>query len=501
MPDPLTADQQSLRTSARRGVRWTAVSALLTNLINILQVSIVARILMPADYGLMTMSLVVINLVQAVMEMGVGSALVQKKDPKPSEIGTLLATNVGLGVCGFILIQLLAPVIGWFYKEPALVPLVRLAALNFLILPWGVVYQALLQRRLDFSPIARLEIAGAAGMAATTIVAAKCGLGAYSLIWGATAAAIIRVILLVIAGRSCWKFQFSFRRRELDGYLRFGAYQTAERVVNYLTSNMDYIMVGKFCGPVALGVYRIAYELAVTPLIRLNPVLTRVLFPVFARIQDDNQLLRKAYLKVINVVALVTFPFYLTFIIFAPDVVHVLYGGKWDDSVPLLRLLALIGASKSIANPSGSILLAKGLTNVGFWLNSILCLIGVITFYSSSHFGVRVVALSWIAVETAYWLLAWKCTYSDTIALPLKEFLGVLKKPVFLATSAVLICFLCSQLLIQFNAYLWLRVFIVAATGVLVYGLLLRRFEPNAYGELERLFKRKKSAEQTTTTR
>jgi lipopolysaccharide exporter len=181
-----------------------------------------------------------------------------------------------------------------------------------------------------------------------------------------------------------WRPHLHFCAKDLKGYVGFGMYQMGERTLNYLGRNMDKLLIGSLMGAQTLGYYQVAYQLMIKPFQVFNPIITRVSFPVLAKIQDDSRRLCRGYLDIIRVIALVLFPVYMGMIVLAKPFIILLLGQEWLGSVSVFRILAILGFFYSLGNPIGSLLLAKGRADIGFYLNllvifvySIAILIGV----------------------------------------------------------------------------------------------------------------------------
>src|SRR5665647_1771296 len=195
-----------------------------------------------------------------------------------------------------------------------------------------------------------------------------------------------------VASRGALLSRAAARLADLKGYIGFGLYQMGERSIYYWAANIDYLLIGRYLGPEQLGVYTIAYNLVVMPLTKLTPVLTRVAFPIFAKRQDADAALRRGYLELIELVAFATFPLLVGLAASASVAVVALFGAAWVPSVLLVQLLTPMGMMKTISSPSGSLLLAKGRADIGFWFNVINTAVTVGVLYVAVRFGTAAVA-------------------------------------------------------------------------------------------------------------
>ena len=262
-----------------------------------------------------------------------------------------------------------------------------LAALVFIITPFGQQFQILLQKELQFNRLAGIEIIGSFTNAAVAIILAFGGMGVFSLIWGQLAGRLVRVLLLCCWGWRRWRPALYFSIKDLKGYISFGLYQMGEKTVNYFNSNLDYLLIGSMLGAKALGYYTLAYNLILKPSTMINPIITRVAFPVFSKVQNDIGKLKRGYLKVLQLLSSVNFPMMAGLAVVAPLAVPVIFGEQWLPSVILIQILTIVGLLRSTCNPIGSLLLAKGRADLGFKWNVALMITQIPGLYIGAKCG------------------------------------------------------------------------------------------------------------------
>jgi O-antigen/teichoic acid export membrane protein len=426
---------QSLRAQAASGVKWTALSSGGLFVCSFAQLAVLGRWLTPSDFGLMAMVTVIIGFAYVFADAGMSNAVVFRQHSSAHVLSTLYWTNIGTGVALTAGLWLAAPLVASFYRSADVAGLLRLAGFVLLIVAAGQLPQALLQRDLAFKGIALIEIvAGVAGLS-VAIATAAMGQGARSFVWGQLTTASIRSLALLLLTWSKWRPRLHFARSDLRGYVGFGAYQLGERSVNYWAANLDYLLVGRFLGSTALGPYTVAYQLAAVPMQRLNPVLTRVAFPVLARAQADDARLMRGYLELVKAVAFLSFPLLAGLAICASVAVPTLVGSQWVEAVPIVQVLCIMGAMKVLANTSGSLLLAKGRADIGFWWNlftmsvTALCLLMVVSQ------GVLQVAIVQAALSVLF-LAIMLGVLRRVVGLPALSFVAAAFRP-GLATAAM----------------------------------------------------------------
>jgi len=362
---------QVYKGRAVAGVKWTGASSALATGFYLLQSIVLARLLEPRDFGLMAMATVIISVAMAYADMGLSSAIVQRQHCTEDELSSLYWLNIFCGLIVFGAVLALAPLMALFYHEPKVARLIQLCALTFVIAPVGQQYQLLLQKELLFRPLAIIEVSARGVGAVVAIAAAMAGIGVYSLVFGQLAASVSSTALLVFRGHRIYRPHLHFAWSNVRSYLGFGLYQMGERGINTLHDNLDKLIIGYWLGAGTLGYYNFAWNLATLPISRISPILTRTAFPLFSRLQDDAVLLRRGYLKLLRLISITNFPLFLGLCAIAPLAVPAIFGEKWLPAVSLIQVFCFVAVGYSTGNPVGSLVLAKGRADLGFWWNVI----------------------------------------------------------------------------------------------------------------------------------
>lgn len=387
-----------LRQRAISGAKWTTLSAAATGGLQVVQFTVLAWILARADFGLMSMTMVVVGLGQMLADLGIGAAIIQRQQSSADELSSLYWLNVLAGVILFGALFAAAPIGARLFAEPRLTELIRLASFSLLIIPIGQQFEVLLQRDLGFRQLAGIEVGSAAIGLGVALSVALSGGGASSLVWAQLASNAAKASALAVTGARRHRIRFSFNHRGLRGYLAFGLYQIGERLVNYATARVDVVLIGRYLGADVLGVYFLACQVVLAPLARVNPVLTRVAFPVFARRQANAQL-RHGYVELIRLLSILVFPALVGLALTAPVAIPVLLGEKWAASAAIVPVLAIIGLAKALANPTGIVVLAKGRPEIGFWWQVCAFLAYATAFHWAVKHGLGAMIWTYVALS------------------------------------------------------------------------------------------------------
>ncbi len=385
--------EPSLSSQVAAGAGWMALVRVIAQLLSLISVSVVARALPPQAYGLMGMAQLVIAFVSLFQELGTSSAVIQRPGLNQRFLSSVWWLNLSLSLCLAGVCWLLSPLAAEFYREPAVTPILRALGLGFILAAGSTIHGALLTRRLEFRALAIREVISSIAGLVVAIVMAYAGYGVWSLVGASLTTTAVSSLLVVILAR--WMPSFAFSWPELRSIAGYGANLSAFNIVNYFARNADNALVGRYLGAGPLGYYQLAYRMMLYPVENISQTLGRALFPAFARLQDDYERLRAAYLRACAAIAFVTFPMMLGAFILANELIRILLGPKWAPVAPVFQILALVGLVQSIGTTVGQIYVAVGRTDLMFrWGLLFSCLI-VGSFVVGLRWGIRGVAVAY----------------------------------------------------------------------------------------------------------
>jgi len=458
--------------------------------LQLVRLAVLARLLSPTDFGLMGMILVVLGFARAFADMGISKAIIYRQDSTRSELSSLYWLNIFAGLVVFAVVCALNPVIISFYKEPRLRGLIYVAALTFLIAPIGQQFQFLMQKELRFNNLARIEIAGAFANTSIAILLAFVGVGVLSIIFGQLTGALVRVFLLLLIGLREWRPQILFLKRGLKRYINFGLYQMGTRTINYVNSEVDHLLVGRMLGAEPLGYYNLAFNLAIRPYFIINPVITRVAFPLFSKVQNDTERLKRGYLKVIQLLSMVNFPIMIGLAAVASIAIPVIFGNQWLPSIVLVQLLSIVGMLRSIANPADSLLLAKGRADLVFKWNLAILVPTLAGLYTGARYGGIVgVATASAILSVVYRIIEYFVLIRPMIGPCLKEYLASMWPSFWMSMAMGSMIFGIGAVLNDINPLLVLIIQLLG--GVSVYLVLILYLRRDLFLELKEMLLKK----------
>lgn len=425
----------SIQRQAASGVRWTGTASASRALFMLIRLTVLARLLEKRDFGLVSMTAVVLGYAQAYVDLGLSSALIQKQERDASKLSTIFWLNVMAGLLFGTLLALCREPAAALMKEPALAELILVAALQLPISALGQQFEALFLRDLKFRLIAGVQIGTDALNTVVAIALALAGHGAWSLVIGTLAAACTSSLVLFALGVTKWPIRFTFRPREVKGHLRFGAYQLGNVNIGYLTSNVDTLLIGRLLGAEALGVYTVALRLTQMPRKYINPVISKVAFPVFARQKEDKRVVAESLLKLQRSLSYVNLPLIFGLLLVSPVLIPVLYGDKWTSAVPLVQVLCLAAVLAGVAGPTQIIRTALGHVRFNFHWAWISGGSQALAIWAVASMGLSAIVVARTAVSLALGLASIWITLRF-INASLLEFLSTLRTPAL--TTAIM---------------------------------------------------------------
>jgi len=436
----------SLRKQTLSGVKWTSFSSFAITLIQLLQLAVVARYLGPSEFGLMAMAWVVIGFSEMFADMGISGAIIHEQKITHTQLSSLYWLNIASGIVVFLIIFLLAPYVADFYKEPELIPLIRLLSFSFVIMSFSTQFRVLFQKELQFDLMAKVNIGAALMAFFAAVFSVMHGYGVYALVYAVLAATTFRSVIYLYYGLKIHKPTLTYRHNEITKMIRFGLYRMGSMNLNYFNSQFDVILIGKLLGAEALGIYSIAKNLSMRPSGVINPIVTSITFPVLAKVQDDDEKFKNIYLKTINYLSSVNFPIYILIAVLAKPIVLLLFGEKWVDSIIILQILSIYAMIRSTGNPVGFLAMAKGKTNMEFWWNMGLFFFMPLTIYIGSYGGLVGVAYSLLALMVILSVPNWYFLVHPLCGAAFKEYFWQIIKPLFIAVTVGVITYMTVQL-------------------------------------------------------
>jgi O-antigen/teichoic acid export membrane protein len=396
--------KRGLTRHAVTGLFWTAWGKGARAILQLLVLGVMARLLSPADFGVVNTALVVVGFSQIFSQIGMGPALVQRPNLEPRHIQTAFVSSVLLGLILGALIWLAAPVGAAFFRMDRLEPVLKTLAWLFPIRGLASVAESLMQRDMRFRWLANREVVSyAVGYGLVGIGLALLGWGIWALVAAQMGYAIVNAVLLLI-GRPP-TFRVRPERQAFSELLYFSGGFTAARTAMYLAHQGDNLVVGRELGSAALGVYGRAYQLMAMPAALFGDLLDTVLFPAMARVQGELQRLEKGYRRGLSLTALVMLPMSVVLYILAPELIHVVLGPRWTAVIVPFQIFAVGQLFRTSYKLSDSMARATGSVYRRAWRQLLYACLVMGGAWIGQHWGVEGACLGVLIAVTINFLL------------------------------------------------------------------------------------------------
>lgn len=483
----------TLKQDSIRGIRWTGSSQVITGALQFAQIAILAHWLTPTDFGLMATILLALQFISTFADAGVSMGIIQAKELSDTQRSTLYWLHNGIAFMAAVLLYLIAPWISTALAEPSLSSLLQISAIMIPITAISTQFRVILHRNLDFKLVAIQEVVSMALYLVISLWMALLGYGVWSLLVGYIIANGLGHAWIFIAGIRSWHPKAVFDVFGLWPVLRFGFFHSGEKIILFLSTKADQLVVTSLLGIYALGIYNMALNLVIYPIQRINQAVSQVTFPLFARQQEDAQALRNGYMNVLKTVTLINAPLMAGIMVTAPLFIPLLIGPQWTESIMLTQVLAMYAYQRSTGAPSGSLLMAVGRTDMSFGWNifALLATLPVI-YLGASLYGMSGLAWSFVSLHLVLGVVFYWKVIRPVIGPVGADYLMTLFKPLMYASMMGFLVRILDRL-IHINPVLELGLLVFV--GITSYSALLFLLEKDLLNRLLTILIPSRSAE------
>lgn len=358
--NPFSTDHllKDLKAHTVRGTAVTAIAQGIKFALQLISIAVLARLLTPADFGLVAMVTLMTGLLGIFRDGGLSAATIQRQDVTHAQVSNLFWINAGLGLALAILMVALAPVLTKIYDEPRLTWICIALSASFLIGGLSLQHESLLRREMRFKALAYIDVLSLACGIAAGIASAWAGWGYWALVVMPLSTTATQVVLIWFA--SDWRPGRLRRGTNVRPLLRFGANLTGANFIGYIASNATPFLVGLLGGAHQLGFYNRANTLTAIPSTQILPPVMNVAQSALARVSSDPERFRRAALSLIRKICLLAMFVTVTMAVMADWIVDIFLGPGWVDAVPIFRMLAVFSLVEPVATVATLMLIAAG---------------------------------------------------------------------------------------------------------------------------------------------
>ncbi|WJV40598.1 lipopolysaccharide biosynthesis protein [Raoultella terrigena] len=382
--------------SLLNNAKWNFFSQSFKILAQLVNVVYLAKIIPPAEYGIMAMAMVIINLGTLLRDLGTSAAIIQRKELTDKLVNTVFWLNVVMGVGLFIIVILSSTVISNIYHQPKLFYVLIMLSVVFPLSSCASAHLALLERESKFRKISIIEVSSSLVSVIIAIVMANMGFGVYSLVAQAVVINAMSAIQFWIA--STWRpsIRSLIDFDELKQIFGFSANLSLFNFINYFSRNADSFIIGKFMNATILGSYNLGYRIMLFPLQSLTFVAARSLYPILSKSQDDNSQISKIYLNCIFVILLITAPLMSGLAFYSVPFIKIIFGEQWHLTADILKWLAPTAIIQSVLSTAGSVFMAKGRTDILMKLGIVGAILQVSAFMIGVNYNISIFSMCYL---------------------------------------------------------------------------------------------------------
>jgi O-antigen/teichoic acid export membrane protein len=477
-----------LRGKVIGGLGWKLLSQIIAQGSRIAVGIVLAHLLTPRQFGVAAMALVFTGLASIFTDLSLGAALIQRAEITEEDRSTVFWTTIQAGAVTTAIGVAVAPLVGRLFGTPEVTPLFFAASFLALLSSIAATQMALLTREMNFRGLELREIAATVAGAVAAIAFALAGAGAWAIVAQSLVVAVVSVVL--VWSFSSWRPRFIYSTRSLRTLGSFGIKTLFARLMSYLNLYADNLLVGKFLGSTALGVYTLAYNVMFVPANRIAQPVQQVLYAAFVRLQDDPVRLGRAWLRGNRLVTAINVPAFLGMAVVAPDFVPAVFGGRWHHAAPVLQLLSLAGVAQSFQTLNWSVLQSVGAPGrlLRFMIFSSVVTVGA--FAAGLTWGVVGVAGLYAAARLVVGMAYTEIT-CRTIGLPVREFLRSIATPCLLAATMGAAIYAFRFALVEEGMPTGLRLVLLVVLGAGIYIGLLGWCAPGLLNEAQDVVRRR----------
>jgi teichuronic acid exporter len=461
--------QRLLDRSLSHGIFWMGGVKWFAQLLAWVSTFFVARILQPADYGLVGLATTFLAIVTLLGEFGIGTAVVMRRELGERELGQMNTIAMLFGFASFITCAAAAPLLAAFFRAPELASVVVVMGTVFVITGFRIVPQAVLQRELRFKDLAMNEGVNVTVVAVGSVCFALLGFRYWTLVISALLAALLSTLLALRLRRVSWRRPVWHDVKEA---VEFSRQTVVSRLAWTVYSNADYMIAGRMLGREPLGAYSFGRNLANAPPERITNLISGVTPSILSSVQRDAAALRRYLLVISEALAMATLPAALGLALVANDLVPAALGSKWQSMVAPLQLLAIAAGIRAVTPLFPQILTAVGRNRLTMRLNIVGALLMPFAFWFGSHWGTIGVAAVWLFVYPVILVIPVARTAFRAIELEPSTYFRALR-PALVSGAAMVVAVLAIELLRPVFDGRTALLFLKVAVGAVAYLMTL----------------------------
>ena len=418
----------SLRQKAIKGVFWSAIQSWGGQAVAFLVFALLARLLEPKAFGLISLATVFWAFVEVFLDQGFPLALIQRQTIEPEHLDTAFWSNLAVGILMTGGTIASADFVATLFNEPELSSIIRWLSCSFILRAFCTIQDAILRRNMAFKALATRSLIGVVIGGIIGVIMAFMGFGVWSLVGKKLSSILVQIFVLWTA--SDWRPGWKISGRHFQDLFSFGVNIIGINLFNFFNRHSDNFLIGYFLGSVALGYYTIGYRVLTVMTQLLTVITNQVAISAFSRLQQDKNKLSNTYFSATKLICFISFPAFIGVTLLAPELVPTLFGKQWTSSIPVVQILMLSGVFYCLEYLTSALIVALGKPNWKLTLNFANALTNVIGFLIAVKWGIVAVAIAY-TIRGYIFLPVYLLAADKLIQIKFKQYL-----PLFLSCLA-----------------------------------------------------------------
>jgi len=392
--DPFSIDHlhADLKGRSVRGGFLTLTSQGAQFLLQSTSTIVLARLLNPADFGMVAMVTAITGLGQAFADLGLSEATIQRAEISQEQVSTLFWINVAIGFALAMITAAMAPFFAWFYREPRLQAITLIVSLTFVIGGLRVQHDAILRRQMRFMSLAVRDVTAYVVAVALAITMALRGAGYWAIVALPLILNFTSMVLSWVMAR--WLPGLPHRGAKVRSLIAFGGHVAGSYLVGNIYRSADNVLIGWYWGAGPLGLYSRAYNLLMLPIRQLGGPARSVAVPAFSRVQAEPERLARYYLRTANLITWITAPLFGFLYVAAAPVIVLVLGRRWEEAAPVFQILAIVALGQLLLESTVWLFVSRGQSRRLLRLSLTICPLVIAGYAVGLPFGIKGVALA-----------------------------------------------------------------------------------------------------------
>lgn len=382
-----------------KGTAWSMVERFSVQGIQFILSLVIARILLPSDYGLIAMLTVFTNISQVFVDSGFSKALIQKQNRTETDLSTVFYFNIAVSILVYIILFVASPYIATFYKEPQLEIILKFTALNIVITSFSAIQNTILLIKMDFKRSAYITLIAVIISGSVALWLAYHGYGVWTLVFQAITNNVIITLLLWLTSK--WRPKITFSIQSFKEMFGFGSKLLGSALITAIYNNLYSLVIGRMLSSKDLGLYNRGFNMANIIPANVSTIFTRVTFTAECEMQDDEELLQRKYMEYIRMISYVVFPLLLCLVVIADPLIRFLLTDKWAESIPIFQILCIASLLQPVMLMNWQLVNVKRRSDYALYSEIIKKIIGLLILVATISGGLYMLCWGLVIYEIA----------------------------------------------------------------------------------------------------